>query len=276
MALGHVEDHALGQREKTRLESADHDLRLFDERSILSDEERVEDELAVQLLRRRDEPLGHEVGAALHLDDDVVFTEARDVLRGARELERRAAEKAMPLGRPPGDCAGEFERHDVIAEQGDEPAHRASESGISVRPAHGLAKRDLRAYPCERGGQECLRRTAFFESVRGDVRALRRLLHEQGVERDASLRRECLGRARRARSGVECDPSGRTEHDVGEVGLLQRDVVHHHREPPWGSFGAHDVVRETKLREPGADQIRQRFDCSADERRGELLDADLE
>ena len=150
MPLRNVQDHALRERQKRRVEAPGDDVRLLHQGRVFFHEKRILDELRTHLARCGMEPTHHDAHSLFSLDEDVTRAQEADVVGWSRHLKAATAEKTVPLGRAPGSDSGELQGKHVLAEERDEPADGPAERGVAARPAHRLSKGDFRAHALER------------------------------------------------------------------------------------------------------------------------------
>ena len=100
--------------------------------------------------------------------------ERRRVRARRRDLDRAAAQEAMPLRLASRGEPERRHRHDLVAEQRHEPAHRAREARVVLEPAHRFRELEPRRHRREQRRQHLDRGTSGVVDGDGDVLALGR------------------------------------------------------------------------------------------------------
>jgi hypothetical protein len=276
VAAHHLDRHLVRQIEELGLERAAEDVRLFDQRRVLADEERVLDERAAGVLRGRLEAVQHRAPALLGIDEHVRVAEHVGVALGPIERDGARREEAMAEGRAPGLLAREADRHDGVAVDGEQPMDRAAERDLARAPAHRLREGDAAAELREQIGQHLGGGPPALLAPAGDVGALLRLLDDELIDREPQLPGEALGRLLRRAVGPEGGGLRRAEHHLREIGLARGEIVDDQRQAARRAERADRAVREADEREEIVRDGRHRLERAGDEGRGQLFDADLE
>ena len=282
MPARHGADDRRGQREERAVERAGDDVRLLDERRVLVDEHRLGVVRAPGRAGRRVDALDHHAHALVAIDEHVPSAELLDVRLGALHVEGRGREEAVAARLAPAPHAGERHRHDLLAEQRDDPLDGPAERRVEVAPAHRLAERDRRAHARERPAEELHGGAPALDAPADDVPP--RLLLGPGRLVDDRQRVEPLCRASLANasaafvglpslnaalSGGPMTSSSRSSWRAA----TSRTTTASRRGVPSGCDLA---VRQARVRELVGHDGRERRERGVDERRGELLGADLE
>ena len=274
-------DDGPGQREERAIEGAGHDVRLLDERRVLVHERRLGIVGPAGDARRRFQARDHRLYPLVAIDEHVSLAELIDVRLRARHHERRGREEpvAARLAAARHPCEGEL--HDLVPEERDDPLNRAAEGRVQVCPAHRLPERDGGADPREHVPEQLRGRTAALDAPPDDVpsglllRRARSLDDRERVDRNAELCGECLGGLGRL-AVLEGGGLRRADDLFVEIELPGRHVVHDDREAAGRPERRDRTVRQAGVRELVGDDLRQRHEGGVDERRGQLLGADLE
>ena len=282
MAARDGADDRRRQLEVLRLERARHDVRLLDERCVLVDERGIRVVDAARGLRRRRHALHHRLRALGAIDEDVLGAQRIDVRVGDADLEGARREEAMAARRLARANARERDVDDLVAEERDEPLHRAARTWRCRCPSASTcgtgSRRTARRAPCRASSRasrpvSCRRpttkRPAFCLPLASFVDDRER------VDVDAELVREGLGGlgglAVLVRGGL-----GRTHDLLVEIRLRLADAVDEEREASCRAERADLAVRQAERLELRAGEARQGSERGVDERGGELLGSDLE
>ena len=257
-------------------------MRLFNERRVLVDEHELGVGRCTEGTRGRVDALDHGGHALVAIGENVPFAEGTHVGVRPADVERGGGQESVAARRPPAANASKGKRDDLLAEQCDEPLHRAAERLILVAPAHRLAERNGAADGAERPAQELDRWASLLDAPAHDVaprlglRATAGLLDDAELaDGDAELGREGLGRLRRF-AVLERGCLGWTDDLFVEIELSSDHIGDVDRQSARRSQRTHGAVLEPHLCELFGGDERQRGECRVDERRRQLFDADLE
>ncbi len=274
-------DDGARELEEGAVERAGHHVRLLHERGVLVDEHRLRVVSPARRAGRGVHALHHRAYALLAVDEHVPLAQLLGVRARARHVERRRREEAVPARGAPRAHARERHGDDLLPQQRDDPLHGAAEGRVEVRPAHRLAEWDRRAHGGERraekldGGPPLLDATSDHVTPRLLLGAGLLLDHRERLHRGAELGRERLGGLGRL-AVLERGGLRRADDLLVEIELPRRHVLHQDGEAARRAERAHLAVRQARLRELVGRDLGQRGERRVHERRGELLDADLE
>ena len=274
-------DDGRRQREERAVEGAGDDVGLLDERRVLVDEHRLGVVRAPGGARGGVDALHHRGDALLAVDEHVTLAELLDVRGGALHVEVCRREEPVAARGARRLRARERQRDHLVAEQRDQPLHRAPERRVPVGPPHRLAEGDGRAHALERPREQLHRRPPCLHAPPDDVapglllRACLLLDDDERIDARPELRGEGLARLGRL-AVLEGHRLRRSDDLLVEIELPGGDALHHDREAPRRAQRAHVPVREPHLRELVGDDLRQGGERDVDEGGGKLLRADLE
>ncbi len=194
------------------------------------------------------------------------------------EIEALGSEEAMPARRAPRPDVGKFERHDLAAEQGDDPVNRSTECDFARTPAHRLWKADLLTQPRKDHGKHLARRLAAFQEPYADVITFVGGLLVQILDAKAVFFREARRRLLRRAVCLERSPPRRTQNRLVAVRLPLGQPPNAERETPRRTERLHleRVGAEPRLAEQLGRALFHRAERVRDERRGQLLGANLQ
>ena len=154
--------------------------------------------------------------ALLWVDEDKRLLARRFIACRIRDFKAAVPQEAMAARYASAPDVRDLERHDVSAEERDDPADRANEFEIERAPAHAVRK----AQPADESRQDLAQKRcrllARLMHHRVDVAILR---HEI-LRVDMPAMREALRRLRRIAVRVECDRDGRSTAFARDVLLL--------------------------------------------------------
>ena len=141
--------------------------------------------------------------AALHLAPHLRVLQCGLVLRGLHQADRRRRVKAVAVAEPAAGETKARQRHHGIAEQREQPLHRAHEGFLAAAPAHALGHQF--------------------------VHALERLLEDRGDQLGGGFARLGLAVVQLAvllaeRRELDATLLGEAERGRGRLAVLERDV----------------------------------------------------
>jgi hypothetical protein len=163
-----------------------------------------------------DQPL-----ALVLVDDDVAGAQLLDVIVRAADSDETRMVEAVPDGRHPADNPSDFERHDILAQNCDDPVERADPSERAAAPPHRLRPGEVGEDPTKRVLDDLRRGSTrpLDDCEQDPVPLLKLVFREPGLAQKAFERLRRCGRA----GTLDLLPAGLR---------LLRHVASNQRQPP--------------------------------------------
>ncbi len=255
------DDHLLGHFQKRRIEApGDADRPLAEVRDF-GDQRVIGPHAQLRFTGEPLELVDDDRAALVGIDDHVRAAQRLDVRARAGELVPAGRQEAMAAALATGRLAGPLERHDLAAEQRDEPLHRPHELGVAPTPGHRLRPRDAARELAEQRRQQLARFFAGDVAPRDRVQALLArdllLVDRARVAGQPVLRGEPLACFGQRAVGRERRRHRRADDDLVELRLAIRERVDDHRESPRRAERLDLAVREPRVGELLRDRARQ-------------------
>ena len=244
-------DHLGRDVEERGVETAEERHRPFGEAGIFRDQTFVLDQLEAGFGGEIRGALPDDARALVLVDDDVAGTQLFDIIGGRADRDRAGMVEAVTDRRGAAGDAGDLERNDIAAEQGDDPLQRPHPAKTlgrrgCVSPAHRFGPGEGAHDGRDRLGQHRGGRAAgFLDHGEEDSVALDEL-----VARQPRLAQEPLQRLRRR---GRARPFQLLAHRLG----LGRQAARDQREPARSRIGLHGLRGEPGSRELFPEEARK-------------------
>ena len=211
------------------------------------------------------------------LDQDPRALERPRVVSGGRELDLARMEKAMAARRAARLQRERAHRDRVPSEQGDQPAHRAGETGVVRRdPAHRLGELEARGDGGERLRQHHGGRLTHVPDGGGHVFSLGGLHPPHGGRVYALAAAEPEQGGRGPTLGVERHARRRPLDLLLDVGLAHGHAADDQGQAPWRAERFEPRTREAQLLERGAGEVLHLLERRGNVGGRQLFDTNLE